>query len=391
MKIFHKILPKLLLICCLVFEFSECSRKLQLSTSFPEHNDEEEQNKNSKIGKLVPKRHVPKVENLSPSYWTFHPFPLSDVIDDTEVYSRAITHSQSNISTFAYVKEESFGQSMLLSKERKAKTSYVCALGKPSTLISFFGKQVMLTSGRYFTNIDTTARLDSPNWNCLDETLSEDEVHKDDFIVTGKLVSETEGFLLTSMGLLFSVAWMPFFACKLADGVVNFASKDDLLATVTKDPHSLTVFQDADLLCKIEDEPLVDFSEKATIVLTDQQFILFHDKLQSKLLNMNTRKLVDIPVGAEMMYFEDPWLLALDGTTFTKYNIDGNALQRYTFQGVIRVIPDNRWTSFALHYSQVLERASQIQYVSRKVDYEAQHLTSIAWTYFAYSDNSLSS
>ena len=206
MKIFHKILPKLLLICCLVFEFIECSRKLSLPTSFPDHNDEEEQNKNSKIGKLVPKRHVPKVENLSPSYWTFHPFPLSDVIDDTEVYSRAITHSQSNISTFACVHRTIFGQSMLLSKERKAKSSYVCDLDKPSTLISFFGKQVMLASGRYFTNVDTTARLDSPNWNCLDEMLSEDELHKDDFIVTGKLVSETEGFLLTSMGLLFYVA-----------------------------------------------------------------------------------------------------------------------------------------------------------------------------------------
>ena len=70
---------------------------------------------------------------------------------------------------------------------------------------------------------------------------------------------------------------------------------------------------------------------------------------------MNTRKLVDIPVGAEMMYFEDPWLLALDGTTFTKYDIDGNALQRYTFQDVFRVIPDKNWSSFALHRSHVLE------------------------------------
>ena len=89
-------------------------------------------------------------------------------------------------------------------------------------------------------------------------------------------------------------------------------------------------------------EPLLQFAEKATIAVIDQQFILFYDKSQANLLDMTTLNLKNVRVGAEMMYFENPYLLALDGTTFTKYDLDGNLLQRYTFKNVVRVVPDHQ-------------------------------------------------
>ena len=176
------------------------------------------------------------------------------------------------------------------------------------------------------------------------------------------------------MGLLICVAWAPFLVKRVFQNVSNFAAEGNLLALVTTDnPRGLRVFEDNNeraFFMKTRSEPLLKFADKANIVVINKQYILFYDKSQAKLLNTGERYFDDIPVGADMMHFENPWLLALDGTTFTKYDIKGKALQRYTFEAAVRVIPDNRWSSFALHYSEILDYHPHIQYVSRGVDQE---------------------
>ena len=105
---------------------------------------------------------------------------------------------------------------------------------------------------------------------------------------------------------------------------------------VTADkPRGLRVFEgnnERAFFMNTRNEQLPQFADTANIVVIDRQYTLFYDKSQAKLLNTSVHYFDDIPVGADMMYFEDPCLLALDGTTFTKYDIKGNALQRYTFE-----------------------------------------------------------
>ena len=153
--------------------------------------------------------------------------------------------------------------------------------------------------------------------------------------------------------------------------VINLGSENNLLALLTRKPRRLIVSKDQWELgfFATHYEPLLQFAEKATIAVIDEQFILFYDKSQTNLLDMTSLILKNVRVGAETMYFENPYLLALDRTTFTKYDLDGNLLQRYTFRDVVRVVPDHQLVSFALHYSQDLNYDNQIQYVSRKADH----------------------
>ncbi len=181
------------------------------------------------------------------------------------------------------------------------------------------------------------------------------------------------GYLLTKGGLLICITLAPFSIAKVFRNVANFAAENNTLALVTTDkPRALGVFggnhEKAFFVTK--NETLLRFADKANIVVVDRQYLLLYDKSQTKLVNMKTRHIDNIPVGADMMYFEDPWLLALDGTRFTKYDIEGNELQHYNFEAAFRVIPDTRWSSFAIHYSLFLEHDAHIQYVSRRVGQE---------------------
>ena len=250
-----------------------------------------------------------------------------------------------------------------------------CTFDKPLTSVSIYEKNILLTSEGHFSKIDGGSDQDNFPWYPLGHELSkEDELHKDDTIVKGKLVSSTMGYILTKMGVLIGMTWAPFSITRVFRDVSNFGVESNLIAVVTTDePRGLRVFEgdnERAFFIKTRNEKLLQFADTANIVVIDRQYTLFYDKSQAKLLNTNMRYFDDIPVGADMMYFEDPHLLALDGTTFTKYDLKGHALQRYKFEGSVRVIPDNRWSSFALHSYPILTKDAQIQYVSRRVGQE---------------------
>ena len=173
----------------------------------------------------------------------------------------------------------------------------------------------------------------------------------------------------------------PLLVARVFHNVVRFAAEGSLLVVVTADnPRGLRVYEDnyeKAFFIKTRNEELFQFASKAKIVVINKQYTLFYDRSQAKLLNTNKRYFDEISVGAEMMYFEDPYLLALDGTTFTKYDLDGNALQRYKFEDAVRVFPDNRWSSFALHHSHYLTCDAHIQYVSRRVGQELEIVSQV--------------
>ena len=369
-------LPELLLVCYLTFKFIECSRRSQLSTSFSNPIDDDEQNKSSKTGKLVPKKLPPRSESLPPGYWMYHPFPILNGINGKQFPSADTNHSPNNLRTFFCCKKGQSGGTELYFMEVARDVNFLFHFPDDSLgSVSVFKECVLATSGREFTRFNLGPdSVDDPRYR-LDHVLSEEDVpHEDDTIVTGKLVSDTLGYILTRMGLFICITWAPFLVKRVFQNVSNFAAEGNLLALVTTDePRGLRVFEDNNeraFFMKTRNEKLLKFADTANIVVIDRQYILFYTKSQAKLLNTNMRYFDDIPVGADMMYFEDPWLLALDGTTFTKYDIKENALQYYKFEGAVRVIPDKRWSSFALHHSEILDYFPYIQYVSRNVDQE---------------------
>ena len=362
---------KLLLLCCLTFKFIECSKEPETLTSSPVIKVEKQVEKEQNTCDLVPQKFGLKTKVLPHEYWQYHQFPTVEFANGTEIPSNDITHAQDNVCTFAYIKKKQSGESELVLNIFAVGKCCIWNLDTPVNSLSVFGERLLLTSGRSY---DINLCLDMFSRHSL-ETLPESFLHKDDYIVSGKLVSETMGFLLTSMGLLVkptftrgSSAW----ELEALKNCTKFSSGGDVLVLVISQPRGLVILKNQDMepFFAIDYEPLVKFVEKAKINVASQKFILFYDESKAMLLNTNTGDVTDIPVGAEMMRFEDPWILALNGTTFTKYDIKGNALQRYTFEGAVRVVPDNRWDTFALHYSHIMKYGAQIQYVSRRVDQE---------------------
>ncbi len=345
-------LPKLLLlVCCLVFKFIECSNKPKPSTSLIDYDDDNEQTKRSTAGKLVPKKIPPRTETPPHGDWTYYPFPTPKFMDNTQFDSTNTTHSHNNVQIFACIREGLLGTSNLHFKGAASGTYMSCTLDKPLTSVSIYEKNILVTSEKHFKRIDEDLGQIDYAWYPLGQELSEkDGLHEDDTIVTGKLVSSTMGYILTKMGVLIGMAWAPFSITRVFRNVSNFGVESNLIAVVTTgEPRGLRVFEgdnERAFFMKTRNEKLLQFADTANIVVIDRQYTLFYDKSQAKLLNTNMRYFDDIPVGADMMYFEDPHLLALDGTTFTKYDLKGNALQRYKFEGFVRVVPDNRWSSF---------------------------------------------
>ena len=242
------------------------------------------------------------------------------------------------------------------------------------TSVSTFNNYIIFTTRKCFSINGEKPKESKYSRYPLNRELPEkDRLQEDDTITISKLVSETMGYILTKGGLLICITLVPFSITKVFRNVTNFAAENNTLALVTTDkPRALGVFKGnhEKAFFVTKNETLLRFADKANIVVIDRQYLLLYDKSQAKLLNMKTRHIDNIPVGADMMYFEDPWLLALDGTRFTKYDIEGNELQQYNFEAAFRVIPDSRWSSFAIHYSLFLEHDAHIQYVSRRVGQE---------------------
>ena len=365
----------LLLVCCLVFKFIECSNKPKPSTSLIDYDDDNEQTKRSTTGKLAPKKLPPRTETSPRSDWIYYPFPTSNFIGPTQFASTDTTHSHTNVQIFACIGEGPFGTSNLRFKGAASDNGRSFNLDKPLTSVSIYEKNILVTSVGHFKRIEGDSDQGNFPWYPLGHELSkEDELHKDDAIVTGKLVSSTMGYILTRMGVLIGMTWAPFSITRVFRNVSNFGVESNLIAVVTTDePRGLRVFEgdnERAFFMNTRNEKLLQFADTASIVVINKQYTLFYDKSQAKLLNTNMRYFDDIPVGADMMYFEDPHLLALDGTTFTKYDIKGHALQRYKFEGFVRVIPDYQWSSFALHSYPILTNDANIQYVSRRVGQE---------------------
>ena len=82
------------------------------------------------------------------------------------------------------------------------------------------------------------------------------------------------------------------------------------------------------------------------ISVVKDRYVLLYNKSKTILVDVDNFRVVEIPVGAERMYFEKPFLLALDGTTFTKYDICGRARLSYTFLSFKCVVPSEDWDSF---------------------------------------------
>lgn len=187
-------LPELLLVCCLTLKFIECSRRSQLSTSFPNHiDDDDEQNKSSKTGKLVPKKLPPRSESPPPGYWMYHPFPILNAINGKKFPSADTNHSPNNLRTFFCCKKVQSGGTELYF--RKAAHDMIFLFSFPDDSlgsISVFNDCIMTTIGRDFTRFNAGPDFVNTPRYCLDHVLSEEDTpHEDDTIVTSKLVSNT--------------------------------------------------------------------------------------------------------------------------------------------------------------------------------------------------------
>ena len=362
------------LVCCLAFKVIECSRKQRLPASSSGYDKEEEQNKSSKAGKLVPRKLLPKTENITHKDWTYYPFPTFTFIEGHRFGSFDTIHCPSNLGVFSCIEKGQSGKSVLFFRSTAPDKNRSFDIETPLTSVSTFNNYIIFTAGTCFSI--NCQKYNEPiySWRPLNLELPEtDRLQGDNTITISKLVSETMGYILTKGGLLVCITLVPFSITKVFRNVINFAAENNTLALVTtKKPRALCIFkgnhEKAFFVAKYE--KLLRFADKANIVVIDRQYLLLYDKSQTKLVNMKKCHINNIPVGADMMYFEDPWLLALDGTRFTKYDTEGNELQQYNFEAAFRVIPDTRWSSFAIHYSLFLEHDAHIQYVSRRVGQE---------------------
>ena len=229
----------------------------------------------------------------------------------------------------------------------------------------------MITTEKDLMVFDETCLEANLHGYDLEEWLDPDEV-----IVGCQLVSRELGYLLTNKRCLILLEYnleSPILTVlRRFPNAVKFDAIDNTLALVFSDPHTFAVFQhDNDKPCFIKTRgDLAEFAMKSIIAVINQQDILIYNESRTKLLNARTGEVVDIPVGGEKMHYEHPYLLALNGTTFTKYDMNGIPLQYYKFEGAFRVIPDRRWSSFALHHAQVLTKDAHMQFVSRRADQE---------------------
>ena len=247
-RFFHTMLSKLLLVCCLALRFIECSEKPELPTSFLDRRDDKGQTEKQKTSGLLPKKISSKIEDLPHKYWKYHPFPASKIIVNARVASSAITHSRSDVCMFACINERQPDRPILIFNKTVLGGSQHCTLDEPLTSVSIVGRYILLTSGKCFSRFDKGFECASPLWYCLDEILPEDLLHKDDYIVTGKLVSESVGYLLTSIGLLICLKNIAgsrdlTFDLTVILDVINWGSENNLLALLTRKPRRLICLQ----------------------------------------------------------------------------------------------------------------------------------------------------
>ena len=57
------------------------------------------------------------------------------------------------------------------------------------------------------------------------------------------------------------------------------------------------------------------------------QYVLFYNKSKTILVDVDNARPVEIPIGADMLHYESPIYVALDGTTFTMYDIHDKTLE----------------------------------------------------------------
>ena len=151
----------LLLVCCLTFKFIECSRIPQLPTSLsnPIDDDDDEQTKSLKTGKLVPKGLFSKTEKLQHSDWTYYPFPTSTTFEGHQFASFDTIHSHNDVQIFACIGEGLFGTSNLRFKGPAPGTYTSCNLDKRLTSVSIYEKNILVTSEGHFKRIEKAALI----------------------------------------------------------------------------------------------------------------------------------------------------------------------------------------------------------------------------------------
>ena len=198
-------------------------------------------------------------------------------------------------------------------------------------------------------------------------------LHEDDTIVEGRLLSETTLYLLTAMGVLIALKHLDYILPKAYimtafTNVSKFATSRDRLVMLMSQQRVLYFFEhhSTQPLKGFSNETIAALAETGKISVIDTQFALLYDRSSSILFDFSESHMYPVPVGAEMMHYESPVLLALDGTTFTEYSLKGVALRSCTFKGFVRAIPNADWSLLALYPSQIMDHQGRIQFASRR-------------------------
>lgn len=366
------------LLLCILIKFIECSGEPKASPPVG-HSDEEP--KKSKPRQLAPKRSVPVPKGRLPDdYWAYCSFPASNIINNQEVRSTAIVHCPTDVQSFAWVSQEesdpsNFALDGFLNSERYR---YAVGTTVPTNSISIFGKYALLMAETKFALVDVTVygKGGETGWRDVSKIGSNKTIGAT--IVKGKLVSPTRMHLLTSEHALISVdcplGW-PNSSCASTKfhNVIHFDASRDLVAVLHSQPIGLFVFKSGHSKSQVHlrGESLLKFAKDGRISVIKEHTVLLYNKSKTILVDVDKALPTAIPIGADMLHYESPHLFALDGTTFTIYNIQNKTHISHTFWGFTRVIPSEDWLSFALHSSDVLKCDNQIQYVSRRPAEEA--------------------